>query len=755
MNMELMAVGSIEAQATPAAIAEGRKAMRWVYAFFFTSGFCSLLYELVWMRLAMAQFGVTSTLTATFLSLFMAGLGLGSWLGGNWVRHNGVRQLISPAVAYALIELATGIAALVVPHQLRWGHQLLLHFAPTLGWTSVGYSLLSGLWLALSVIPGCACMGATFPFGLSVIREIGKEEQRSFSYLYLANILGAMVGVTLPLLLIEQFGFLRTLHIAAICNFGIAVCALAVFGVRRFSSIDKLLCPVISSKERLLRPDTATRRMSAKWYLFAMGASSMGMETVWVRLFTPYLGTVIYAFAGILGIYLISTFIGCKIYRKGTFVGQRSVIWLAMGAGGFLAILTADPTMWIPRLLRLPLGVAVPAMVAGFATPMLVDFESRGDAATAGSAYAFNVLGCMAGPLISGFVLLPFLGERWTLVMLSAPWLVIAYFAEDSNGLDPRAIMPTRWVTRWAATMLAAVGIGSAVLCNGFEAQFPSRRVLRDSTATVVAFGESRKEKGLLVNGYGMSHLTAITKMMAHLPLAFVDKPKKILIVCFGMGTTYRSALSWNIDTTAVELTPSVPRLFSYFHPGEASQMKSEHSRVIIDDGRRFLERSGETYDVITVDPPPPVEAAGSSLLYSREFYEIAKRHLHHNGVLQQWIPTGDATTISAATLALTDSFPYVRAFGCFEGPGIHFLASFEPLAQKTGYQLSNHLPPDAIADLLEWGPETSADKQFNQILRREIPISMLAAENSKGSPLGDDRPVNEYFLMRTLSPVR
>ena len=51
--------------------------------------------------------------------------------------------------------------------------------------------------------------------------------------------------------------------------------------------------------------------------------------------------------------------------------------------------------------------------------------------------------------------------------------------------------------------------------------------------------------KQLLVNGYGMTSLTPITKMMAHLPLAFLDRPPQdALDICFGMGTTFRSHCS-------------------------------------------------------------------------------------------------------------------------------------------------------------------------------------------------------------------
>ena len=91
--------------------------------------------------------------------------------------------------------------------------------------------------------------------------------------------------------------------------------------------------------------------------------------------------------------------------------------------------------------------------------------------------------------------------------------------------------------------------------------------VLRDSTATVIATG-SGMDKLLLVNGVGMTSLTPVTKMMAHLTLASLpEPPRNVLIICFGMGTTFRSVISWNIPVTVVELVPSVPKLFTYYHP--------------------------------------------------------------------------------------------------------------------------------------------------------------------------------------------
>ena len=63
--------------------------MLWYFIFFFLSGFCGILYELVWMRLSMAQFGVTTALISIVLSVFMAGLGAGAWAAGTLMRRRG------------------------------------------------------------------------------------------------------------------------------------------------------------------------------------------------------------------------------------------------------------------------------------------------------------------------------------------------------------------------------------------------------------------------------------------------------------------------------------------------------------------------------------------------------------------------------------------------------------------------------------------------------------------------------------------
>jgi len=247
-----------------------------------------------------------------------------------------------------------------------------------------------------------------------------------------------------------------------------------------------------------------------------------------------------------------------------------------------------------------------------------------------------------------------------------------------------------------------------------------------------------------------MTVLTPITKVMAAMPLAFLDHPpQNALVICFGMGTTHRSMLSWGIDSTAIDLVPSVPALFSYYHADAPQLVTSPRSHIVVDDGRRFLERTTEQYDVIVIDPPPPIGAAGSSLLYSREFYSAAQKRLRPDGIVEQWYPGGDQATTTSIARALKESFPYVRAFGSVEGWGIHYLASRRPIPDRSAGDLARRMPPSAAADLVEWGPFRTAEEQFAAVLKNEVPVDVLVGMDKDAPALQDDRPVNEYGLLR------
>jgi spermidine synthase len=720
------------------------------FAFFFLSGFCSLMYELIWLRLAMAQFGVTSPMISIVLSSFMAGLGLGSWVGGRLIRKHAHALTIPPLQLYAVIELLIGCSAVVVPLELLLGRFVLEHLGASLSLSSAGYYIAAGFWTACTLIPWCACMGATIPLAMLAIRTgHGDESKRSFSFLYLANVFGAVAGTLIQLLLVELWGFNRTLQCGMLLN--VIICA-AAFRISKRNSksraaADQQRCDIAIPK--------SWREMlgsSTLWLLFATGLTSMGMEVVWTRQFTIYVGTLVYSFATILGVYLAATFLGSMIYRwrSRTQSSPGGMIWLSVCVVALLPLLTADPRVSMPMWLRLPLGIAGFSGLLGFLTPKLVDHFSEGDPDRAGLAYAVNIAGCILGPLVAGFLLLPYTDERMALAVLTVPW----FFAGFLFTFFGRQVNLPRFATSYRAIAFAVVLLvvsGLIFRTQSYVERVPGAKVLRDNTATVLAVGQGM-QKALVVNGITMTSFTPTTKVMADVPLALLDHaPQNALVICFGMGTTHRSVLSWGIDSTAVDLVPSVPAMFPYYYQDSADLMRSPRSHIVIDDGRRFLERTSSQYDVIAIDPPPPIGAAGSSLLYSREFYRAAKKRLRAGGILAQWYPGGDRTTTAAIARALHESFPFIRAFGSYDSYGVHFMASMQPIPTPTAAEMAQRMPMKAAADFVEWGPYPTAEQQFAALLKKELPIEWLISFDKNAPALQDDRPINEYALLRSL----
>src|SRR5208282_6493202 len=134
---------------------------RWLFVLFFLSGFCSLVYQMVWTRLAFASFGILTYVLSVVISVFMLGLSVGSWAGGRWI-DTLTRNTGWPAVRfYALAELGIGAGAFAVPKLFALGKRWLLLTGES---NSGAYLALSAVVLALSILPWCLCMGTTYPW---------------------------------------------------------------------------------------------------------------------------------------------------------------------------------------------------------------------------------------------------------------------------------------------------------------------------------------------------------------------------------------------------------------------------------------------------------------------------------------------------------------------------------------------------------------------------------------------------------------
>jgi hypothetical protein len=138
--------------------------------------------------------------------------------------------------------------------------------------------------------------------------------------------------------------------------------------------------------------------------------------------------------------------------------------------------------------------------------------------------------------------------------------------------------------------------------------------------------------------------------------------------------------------------------------------------------------------------------------LYSEEFYAVARQRLQPGGILAQWLPGGDNALQAAVARSLANSFPYVHIYHSVTGMGWHFLASMQPIPDRTAAELVERMPAAALVDLMEWGPAKTPSEQFQLMLSTETTTGQLINLSPATPALEDDRPINEYFVLRYLT---
>ncbi len=123
-------------------------------------------------------------------------------------------------------------------------------------------------------------------------------------------------------------------------------------------------------------------------------------------------------------------------HSAGVRVAPTSKLLALLAVASFLPIVVNDPRVTRHEVL-LALGSIVPFCgLLGYLTPSLIDRYSHDDPRLAGKAYAINVIGCVLGPLVAGYVLLPALGARFGMLLLVAPFPILFVMLRRSSVIE-------------------------------------------------------------------------------------------------------------------------------------------------------------------------------------------------------------------------------------------------------------------------------------------------------------------------------
>ncbi|WJK07032.1 fused MFS/spermidine synthase [Pseudomonas fluorescens] len=719
------------------------------------SGAAALVYQVLWIKQLSLVVGVEVYAITTGISAFFAGLALGGWLFGRWAD-----RLQQPVLLYAGLEVLVAVLGVGATFAMSVA-------ASPFAWLQNHVGLLAWLLPFLLVGAPAVLMGGTLPV---LVRSLAASPGKAGGQLYAANTLGAIAGTLLAaFLLIATLGVRGSALAAAMLNL---LAAAGALGWQRLRPMP-VEAPVKHHTEKA--PDR-----TALWLYSIAGGVALGYEVVWSQSIVQFMSTRTYAFAVVLATYLGGLFLGSALLARrverirdpwGVFglliAGAGLIALLEIAAlGRWLVIAQSQVEIWLltqgaSELAGMSARFAVAALVIVFVPTLLlgaafplalrlsVGHERIGR--DVGAVVAFNTLGGILGVMLCGFVLIPLLGLVRTLGLLAIIAAGIGWFAvRKGHGVKKGR--------RQAVVALGLLSVALAVLTpvNKLASLLPGARngtlafyeEGRGGTVAVVSQGTGRNAfqrlyiQGVSNTGDAMPSLRYM-RIQALLPLLIHNgEPRSALVIGFGTGITAGALLRYpGLEHRVVaELLPAVVKAAPLFK-GNFNAASDPGVDVRLRDGRQELLRSPQTYDLITLEPPPP-SAAGVVNLYSRDFYQLAASRLEKQGLVAQWLPLPTQNIDDSRSLvrSFLDVFPYATLWTS-EFHEMLLVGSLTPI-ELDAEKITRRLQQDSVRGALQDVGIGSAAALMSTWVTDRAGLERFAAD---APAVTDDQPRIEY----------
>ncbi|MBN2070926.1 MAG: fused MFS/spermidine synthase [Candidatus Krumholzibacteriota bacterium] len=431
---------------------------------FFLSGVAGIIYEVLWIRMIERVIGGAPFAVSIILTIFMGGLGLGSYLAGRFIDR--IRDTLALVKIYGMLELVIGIYAFLIPLLLALFEPLQAALYNNLYGHFTIYNILTFIGCSVILFIPVLCMGATLPilcrFYVARLSHLGTHAGR----LYGLNTIGAAAGsLATGFWLIDLWGVTGTLIFAVLINFLIGATCLSISykakisvgnGGREDQDPGEAEQVEGTKEERVdIQPGDSLETGSALLIFAVSGFCAMACEVIWTRLLGLIVGPTTYSFTIVLVTFITGLALGSMIF--GHFADRvKKVIWLLLFTQVIAALLVlavsqllGNSQMLFAKLIFtfkdqfgmlsfmkavvLFIFMIIPTLCFGATFPLVgkIYTESVSKVGKSiGFAYMINSVGALAGSFCAGFVLIPLVGKESglgiTVALQLATALVIA-----------------------------------------------------------------------------------------------------------------------------------------------------------------------------------------------------------------------------------------------------------------------------------------------------------------------------------------
>ena len=635
---------------------------------------CGVLYEVIWARQLILFFGSPVFAVSAILSALAGGLGLGNFCFRRLA--DGEKR---PLRLYAFLGVGLGIFALIFPTLLDILNAICVLIYRGL---DVGFYLLSLIRFVLSfvvlLIPS-TLIGSI----LLLLSRSAKERCAGFraDRLFTIGTLGASAGcIAAGFFLIQLLGVQSSVYLGVAINLILAGVA---FGVdRSWSEISVEL-------RQDANDESGISRIGEIWTFAVAGFCAMAYAVLWTRILIPFLGNSAYAFSVMLTALLLGIAVGSFLFaaiarRIQAFVNLLGLVQIGVGLS-VVALIPAFGNLYgISRGLQAAFGVGrfwefiagfivmiVPTILIGGSFPLARRICA--DTKSQSSVFPFSTIGTLLGPLCAGFILIPLLGVRSSLLLTAGlnavtGCVLILRNAEKSQLISGTAIGGTI-LTGGVGLMLLLWGYSPPFLKSG---TFWTQRVndtLVEHTETIDAniatFMDEQGVHRIYVDNNeiveGSRRGSAPHRIIAHLPLLLHPNPERGLVLGFGVGVTSQAMTQHGVRVDAVENPKGlIAASRKHFTDLNRNVLDSSSFSHTVNDERNYVLMTPKRYDVISVGTLHPLVSSRGSNLYTADFYRRCKRILTEDGIICQRIPLDrlPETHLKMIVRTFTEVFP-------------------------------------------------------------------------------------------------
>lgn len=655
-----------------------------VLAFFFLSGMCGLVYEIVWTRMLGLIMGNTTFSITTVLTSFMGGLALGSYLAGRWIDRSR-----NPLRVYGVLEGAIGVYCVCVPFLIDAVEPLFAWLYQNGQGSAYFFALSRFAVCGVLLLVPTTLMGATLPALVKYCVARRESLGVTIGILYGINTFGAVVGCAATgFLLIPWLGMQLTTWTAACTNVAIAVAVWVLSGREPDAS-------AATDEPGEAEPDAAETGRSVLGVVllfgFALsGFAAMVYQVAWTRVLSLMIGSSTYAFTIIVTAFILGIGIGSVVFSR--WIDRARHLLLGFGVVEIGIGLSA--LVFVPILGRLPVDMAalivrhhqsfarlqlvefvvttalllVPTTLMGVTFPIVAklyvrDLKQLGE--FVGRAYASNTLGAILGSFTVGFVLIPFVGvQRSIYIAVGLNALVGAAFVLmcRASTVQMRRVLACLilwafgvavWrIPTWDQTLMTSgpylyameLGLGQAKTkaeaVDRLRTEADMLFYKEGVTATVSVLRGLDGVTWLRVNGKNdASSLGDMPsqQLVGHLPLLLTPGAEDVLVIGLGSGVTLGTVQQHPVRRIdCVEICEAVVEAAEHFRKFSRHNPSDPRVNMIVGDGRTHAVLTDRKYDVISSQPSNPW-IAGIANLFTADFFRSCRAGLKPGGLMCAW----------------------------------------------------------------------------------------------------------------------